>query len=89
MPKGHRPTSVGEIIQINSVHVEPPDGRKIYHINEICPISRYNWGMAFGDHGAKSASVFLEKMLDKTPLKIQAIQTDQGAEFRGDYEIAA
>ena len=80
---------MGEIIQIDSVHVELPDGRKAYHINEVCPISRNCWGMAFGDHGAKSASIFLEKTLDKTPLKIQAIQTDQGSEYRGDYEIAA
>ena len=80
---------MGEIIQINSVHVELPDGRKIYHINEICPISRYCRGPAFGDHGAKNASIFLEKMLHKTPFKRQAIQTDQASEYRGDYEIVA
>ena len=86
LPKGHKPKSVGELIQIDSVHVGFSNGRKIYHINGICPISRYCWGMAFEDHGAKSASIFLEKMLEKMPFKVQAIQTDQGSEFRGDFE---
>ena len=89
LPKGHKPQGVGEIIQLDTVHVELPDGRKLYHINAICPISRFCWGMAFEDHGAKSASVFLEKILDNAPFKIHAIQTDQGSEFRGEFETAA
>lgn len=83
LPKDYRPKSVRELIQIDSVNVGFSDGRKIYHINGIFLISKYIWGTAFEDQGTKSASIFLEKMLEKMSFKIQAIQIDQGSEFRG------
>ena len=45
--------------------------------------------MVCDEHSAKSASIFLEKILETAPFKIRAIQTDQGSEFRGDFEAAA
>ena len=89
LPKGQKPKDVGATIQIDTVHVELPDGRRLYHLNAICPISKFCWAMAFEDHGAKSASIFLERVLDNTPFKIKAIQTDQGSEFRGEFETVA
>ena len=89
LPKGYRALDIGEKTELDTVHVELPDGRKIYHINAICPISRFCWGMAFEDHGAKSASIFLKKILATSPFKIHAIQTDQGSEFRGEFETEA
>ena len=89
LPKGLKALDVGEKIEIDTVHVELPDGLKLYYINAICPILRFCWGMAFDDHGAKSASIFLRKILATSPFKIHAIQTDQGSEFRGEFETAA
>ena len=45
--------------------------------------------MAFEDDGTKSASIFLKKILATSPFNIHAIQTDQGSEFRGEFETAA
>lgn len=44
--------------------------------------------MAFEEHGAKNASIFLEKMLDNRPFKIHAIHTEHGSEFRREFESA-
>ena len=89
LPKGYKALDIGEKVELDTVHIELPDGRKVYHINAKCPVSRFCWGMAFEDHGAKSASIFLQKILATSPFKIHAIQTDQGSEFRGEFETAA
>ncbi len=86
LPKGLKPTIPGEIIQVDTVHVELPDGTKIYHINAICPVTRVCYGEAFTSASAKNASIFLKNMIDYMPFKVQAIQTDQGSEFRGEFE---
>lgn len=88
LPKGLKPKTPGEIIEIDTVHTELPDGTKVYHMNGICPVSRYCWGDVYNSPSAKNASDFLRGMLDKTPFKIQSIQTDQGSEFRAEFETA-
>ena len=78
---------MGEIIQIDSAHLELPDGRfilskgyvRLLGIGEVW-LSRIM---------VRRARVFfLKEMLDKTPFKMQVKQTDRGSEFRSDFEIA-
>lgn len=38
LPKGRKANEAGDILQIDTVHVELADGRKVYHINAICPV---------------------------------------------------
>ncbi len=71
---------------MDTVHVELPDGTKLYHIIAICPVSRVCYGKAFTSASAKNASIFLKNMIDYMPFKVQAIQTDQGSEFRVEFE---
>ena len=86
LPKGLKPQRPGEIIQIDTVHVELADGRKLYHINAICPVSRVCFGDAYTSASAKHAAIFVESMLAYMPFEVEAIQTDQGSEFRGEFE---
>ena len=86
LPKGKKPKRPGEIVQIDTVHVELPDGQKIYHINAICPVSRVCFGDAYTSASAKNAALFLESMLAYMPFEVEAIQTDLGSEFRGEFE---
>ena len=86
LPKGLKLQRPGEIIQIDTVHVELPDGRKLYHINAICPVSRVCFGDAYTSASAKNAAIFVESMLAYMPFQVEAIQTDQGSEFRGEFE---
>ena len=86
LPKGLKPKRPGEIVQIDTVHVELPDGRKLYHINAICPVSRVCFGDAYTSASAKNASIFVKSMVDYMPFEIEAIQTDPGSEFRGEFE---
>ena len=87
LPKGYEPKILGKIIQVDTVHVGLTDGTKLYYINAIYPVSRVCYGEAFTSASAKNASIFLKNMLDYMPFKIQAIQTDQGSKFRGEFEI--
>ena len=64
LPKGLRPRRTIEIIQINTVHVKLPDGRKLYHINAPSPVSRVCFGDAYTSASAKNAAVFVESLLD-------------------------
>ncbi len=86
LSKGFKPTIPRETIQVDSVHVELPDGTKVCHINAICPVTRVCYGEAFTSASAENASIFLKNMIDYMPFKVQAIQTDQGSEFRGEFE---
>ena len=70
LPKGFKPTILGESIQVETVHVDLPDGTKIYHIIAICPVSRVCYGDAFTSAGAKNASILLLNLLDYMPFKI-------------------
>ena len=42
--------------------------------------------MVMSSRVQKNASIFLKNMIDYLPFKFQAIQSDQGSEFRGEFE---
>ena len=83
LPKGLKPKRLGEIIQINTVHGDLPDGRQIYRINAVCLVSRACFGDAYSSANTKNAAIFVRSVLDYMLFEDEANQTDQGSEFRG------
>lgn len=89
LPRGTSPPSTpGERIQIDTLHVNPLPGKHLKHFSASCPVSR--WTVAEIAERATSATAarFLEKVLRECPFPIAGIQVDGGSEFMAAFEAA-
>ena len=86
-PKGLKASKPGEIVQIDTMFVpgELP-GTYLFQVNATCRFSKWSCAEVFKNVTAKNAAILLKKVLAKAPFKVQAVQTDQGCEFRGEFE---
>lgn len=88
LPKGLKPDQPGGIVQIDTVYVTLAPGRAIKHFTAYCPVAKWTVGKAFTRATAKTASLFLDKVLADMPFPVQAIQVDGGSEFKAEFEQA-
>jgi len=79
-PKGFRPTSPGQLIEIDTVE-RREFGLKRYVITFIDVYSRFTFAWGYNGHGSNTARDFLKKIKIVFPFKIQRVQTDNGSEF--------
>ena len=86
-PKGLTASKPGEIVQIDTMYISADNSRGyIFQVNATCRYSKWSCGMVFRSASAENATKLLKKLLKTAPFKIEAIQTDQGSEFRGKFE---
>lgn len=76
----------GEVIQIDHMTVPTPSGPVFKHFNAVCTVSRWNVAEAFCSASAKTASSFVDKVLQQSPFPIIQIQVDGGSEFMAEFE---
>ena len=89
LPRGSaKPTSPGERIQIDTLHVCPAPGKRIKHFSACCPVSRWTVADIVQNATSTSAARFLEKVLRECPFTVAAIQVDGGSEFMAAFEAA-
>lgn len=88
LPKGMKATAPGELVQIDTLTVNPTGERTIKQFTAYDPAARFTAAAAFRRATAKAASQFLDKLIDAMPFPITAIQVDGGAEFMADFEKA-
>jgi len=88
LPKGTKPTTPGELVQVDtlSVHVRPD--RSIKQFTAYDPVARFTAAKAFSTASAGCAKNFLDKLLAAFPFKVRGIQVDGGSEFMADFEQA-
>ena len=55
--KALKPQLPREIIHIDTVHVDLPDGQKLGHIHAICPVSGVCFGDAYASASARNAAI--------------------------------
>lgn len=80
--------SPGQAIQIDHMSVPMAYGCVLKHFNAICTVSRWNTAEVYTRATAKTASDFIDKLINQSPFPIQKIQVDGGSEFMAEFEDA-
>ncbi len=78
----------GEVVQIDTLHFRVGPDRFLYIVNAICIYSKLAFSHVFEAHTAKNSAYLLKKLIRRAPFEVQAVQTDQGTEFRAAFEQA-
>lgn len=85
---GMKSGSPGELIQVDHMHIQLPNGKSIKHFKAVCPMTKLTVEQAYMRACSSTASSFLRHMQACFPFKIQSIQVDGGSEFMGVFEKA-
>ena len=87
-PDKRKPTVPGAMIQIDTVHIRPPAGPQRRQFTAIDVVSRCAVLGVRSQATAGTAAAFLDELVTRMPIPIQAIQVDGGSEFKAEFEIA-
>ena len=77
----------GQRVQIDvkfvpsSCLVNEAKGRRFYQYTAIDEYSRWRYVEAFEEHSTYSSTVFLRHFLERFPMPVECVQTDNGTEF--------
>ena len=85
IPKGYKSLSPGECLQIDTV-VRFDLGTKRYILTAIDLFSRFSFAFAYTKLTSQISLDFLRKLMKVSPFKIQAVKTDNGLEFLGEFD---
>jgi len=88
LPKGTKPTTPGELVQVDTLSVNVRPERSIKQFTAYDPVARFTAAKAFTSKSAGCAKNFLEKLLVAFPFKVKGIQVDGGSEFMAEFEQA-
>ncbi len=89
VPKAKRqPTAPGALIQLDTMHLRPDPGVERRQFTAIDVVSRCAVLGVRSRATAGTATAFLDELVDRMPVPIQAIQVDGGAEFMAGFERA-
>jgi putative transposase len=88
LPKGTKPTTPGELVQVDTLSVNVRPERAIKQFTAYDPVARFTAAKAFTTASAGCGANFLEKLLTAFPFKIKGIQVDGGSEFMAEFEQA-
>jgi transposase InsO family protein len=88
LPKKLKPEKPGQIVQLDTVHIALAPGKTIRHFTGYCPVAKWTVAKAYNRATAASATMFLDKLKDDLPFKLEAIQVDGGSEFMAGFEQA-
>ena len=84
---GRKPTSLGEIVQLDTLTVSPHPGRPaIKQFTAHDPVAKWTCAQAWRHATAHNAKRFLDKLQADMPFPSEAIQVDGGSEFKADFE---
>ena len=80
-PRGFRIGSPGDMIQIDTKHINLVAGRKIYQFTAIDVLTKQRVLMYYPSLSSRNGADFLKHCLAEFPFKIKNVQTDNGSEF--------
>ena len=87
-PRDYRPGLPGDLVQLDTVDIQPEPGVRLKQFTAIDVVSR--WAVAFlaSDATASSARRALAAIQAQMPFSVRAIQVDGGSEFMSVFEEA-
>lgn len=87
LPKGRKPSAPGEIVQLDTLTINPGHGRPtIKQFTAHDPVAKWTCAQAHRRATAHNAKRFLDKLQADMPFPIRAIQIDGGSEFKAAFE---
>jgi transposase InsO family protein len=75
------PAFAGALIEVDTVHIPTPEGKRIYVYTLIDLFSRWAYAEISSKYNASLSAKFILKAQRKAPFKFRMIQTDHGQEF--------
>jgi putative transposase len=88
LPKGLKPTTPGELVQIDTLFVNVTPERAIKHFTAYDPIAKWTAARVSSAATATAARTFLDQLVTTMPFPVRGIQVDGGSEFRAEFEQA-
>lgn len=89
VPKDKRqPTVPGALVQLDTMHLRPLPGLERRQFTAIDVVSRCAVVGVRASASAGTARAFLDELVARMPVPIQAIQVDGGSEFMAEFETA-
>ena len=87
-PKGYEVKRPGDLVQVDTLDIRPLPGMVLKHFTARDVVSRWDVVEAHTRATATTAAGFLERLLERMPFPIKAIQVDGGSEFQAAFEEA-
>jgi transposase InsO family protein len=89
VPKDKRqPTAPGALVQLDTMHLRPLPGIERRQFTAIDVVSRIAVVGVRATASSGTAAAFLDELIARMPVPVQAIQVDGGSEFMGAFETA-
>jgi transposase InsO family protein len=88
-PREYLPRAPGDLVEVDTADVRLPGRAFAYkHFSARDVISRWDVLGVHHDATARSATSFLDAVLERMPFRVRAIQVDGGSEFKAEFEAA-
>ncbi len=84
-PRGLRISSPGDMIQMDTKHVNLIGGRKIYQFTAIDVLTKQRILRYYPSLASRNGADFLKNCLAEFHFKVKAVQTDNGPEFLKEF----
>ena len=86
-PKGYEVKRPGDLVQVDTLDIRPLPGTVLKHFTARDVVSRWDVVEAHTRATATTAAGFLERLLERMPFPVRAIQVDGGSEFQAAFEM--
>jgi len=86
-PKDYLIEEPGDLIQLDTLDLRPLPGIVLKHFTARDVISRWDVVDVYSRATASTACQFLDKLQERLPFRLRAIQVDGGAEFEAQFEL--
>lgn len=87
-PKDYAVSEPGDLVQVDTVEVRPLPGVVVKQYTARDMISRWDVLEVHSRATAGTAKGFLERLMERMPFAVKAIQVDGGSEFQAEFEQA-
>ncbi len=85
-PRDYQVTQPGDLIQLDTLDIRPLPGLVLKHFTARDIILRWDIVDVYSQATASTATHFLDKLEQRMPFSVRAIQVDGGAEFEAIFE---
>jgi len=86
-PKEYVAAAPGDIVEVDTLDVRPLPGVTLKHFTARDIVSRWDVLEAHTRATSRTASAFIETLLERMPFPVKAIQVDGGSEFEDLFEV--
>ena len=71
----------GDLVQIDTIHIQKPDGSKVYVFTLLDVVSRWGYAKVLKRVTTYSSIVFVREARKRSPFAFKTLQSDHGPEF--------